>query len=221
MPGERGGRLDARLAAYVALELTLVVMLCRNSAGAWYNYGLEAVVCLAVLVARALDRIVAAERISTRLVPLGLACLALLAADVRHLGKAVLLRREAHAEMRALLADPRVASISDRQRYFSGPLQHYNLRRGRPELAHDEWLYGAFEAIGAAEPRPSWLQEALVHGPIRQVVVPLVEGSEPPVLSGLSATLPELGFAPVARLGEYSVWERSRPEGVALDDRRY
>src|SRR5262249_45384350 len=55
------GRLDGLLVALIALELALMVKLCLDSSGGWYNYALQSAVLGAVLLGRSMDRIVSAE----------------------------------------------------------------------------------------------------------------------------------------------------------------
>jgi hypothetical protein len=199
-----GRGLDAVLAAVLLVEVGLMVVLCLGSSGAWYNYALEAVVLGAVLVGRALNRILAEEATARRLAPIGLAAAVVLAANVRMVGKAVQTRRAFDAGVAALLEEPHVAGRPPDERYFPGAMQHYNRRLGRRDLLHDEWLYRAFEAVSAAEPRRVWLRRALLDGTVRQVIF----DDRLNLLDGLSETLPQLGFRTVARSGTYRIWER-------------
>jgi hypothetical protein len=121
-----GRGIDPVLLAAIALELALMVVLCLGSSGAWYNYALPAVVLGAVLVARDLGRNLGAESRAWKLAPIGMAAILLLAANVRMVGNAAQTRRGFHASVRALLAEPHVARRPDDERYFPGPMQHYN-----------------------------------------------------------------------------------------------
>lgn len=201
----RGGRLETLLLAFIALDLILMAKLCLNSSGGWYNYAIEAAACGAVLIGRALCRIVeAAERPSWRWGLVGLAALVLLASDARRVANSVAFRRSNRAVAVALLNDPVVAETLPEQRYFPGSIQHYNVRYGDRRFLHDEWLYGAFEAIGAAEPRTEWLGRAFDSGRVRLVVMP-DESIEP---QGLGRPLPELGFVRAGRVGSFHLWSR-------------
>jgi hypothetical protein len=202
-----GGRLDALLAGYIAAELALMVKLCLDSEGGWYNYALEATVCGSVLVGRALGRILPAEVGAARLAPVGLAALVLLLADARLVATLVTLRRVERAGVRQLLAHPSVACRPADALYFAGRPQH-NRRYGCRALVHDEWLYEAFESFAAAEPRACWLRSALRTGPVRLVVLPSGGRREPNAVPGVEPPLPALGYRWVARSGRYSLWER-------------
>jgi hypothetical protein len=196
-------RLDGLLALWIIAELVLMVNLCLGSAGAWYNYALQAVLLGCVLLGRALARHLEREPSLRTAFPLGCAGLLVLALTVRGVGITVEMRRTSRANLEALLSDPRVAGQPAVERYFVGPVQHFNRRFGNPALLHDEWLYGAFEAIGAAEPRSRWLRDRLVAGPIAQVIAPKRDVA----LSGVPDALADLGYEPVADFGELRLWE--------------
>jgi hypothetical protein len=199
-------RLDGLLLIYLGVELAALVPLCLFNLGAADNYALQAVVLASILLARAADR--ALREVPARAwvpVGLGLAALVVLARDVQSIEIAARTRRQDRAALSALLDDPRVGRRSGGDYYFVGLPQHNRLL-GRPELAHDEWLYGAFESVAAAEPRESWLRPALEGDPVRKVVVPDDQGRIP----GLADDLPGLGYARVAQFGPYRVWERRR-----------
>jgi hypothetical protein len=210
----RGGadRTDALLLAMLAAEGAATVVLCKGSEGAWYNYAMQAVLLVAVLVARVLGRL--AGRPGSRLLWLGpvVAGVALLALDARLVRLAAAHRGEERAALEALLAEPRIAFERPEGLYFAGFPQH-NRMYGRPELAHDEWLYSAFEAKGAAEPRAAWLRRALTDGRVHVVVVPEVRGMTADHLPGLAESLPELGYRLLLRYGRYRAWVRSAAEG--------
>ena len=211
-------RLDAVLIAFIAVDLGLMLKLTLDSAGAWYNYALAAAICGAVVLARAVERIVATplDRPLPRLAAIACAGLAILALDARLVVRGVAFRREVAARNAVLEADPRFRGHSAGEVYFAGPLQHYNVRMGAVQLAHDEWLYGAFEAIGAAEPRAAWLEPALESGPIRLVVQPASAGSGH--VAGVGPALSDIGYEPVGRVGDLDLWERREAprHGVAF-----
>lgn len=193
---------------FTGLELALMAKLCLNSSGAWFNYGLQAAVCLAVLLGRGLASATAPGMAARRLVPVALAALLLLAGDVRMIGQGYRDRQQVQAEYREILADARVAGLPTDARYFPGHLQHYNVRAGCGPLTHDEWLYHAFEAIDEAEPRERWLRHALVDGPVRMVIAEPTADAVPGTIPGLGEPLTALGFEPAGSVGRLSLWQR-------------
>lgn len=200
--------LDRWLSLVIAIDLVLMVQLCRNSSGGWFNYALQPMVCLAVLIGRRLAELPRTASFA-RVVPLLVAVVVVLAADVRLVAKGSALRLGALAERRALLADPRVADVPETARYFTGTYQHYNRLAGDAVLAHDEWLYQAFEEVEAAEPRELWLRKALTDGQVRLVVVEPPRGSEAASrVAGIAEPLPELGFTPAGRSGRFDLWKK-------------
>lgn len=196
--------LDAVLLLFLLVEVVALVPLCLFNAGAAANYALQATIFACVLVARRIDPLLdwAVER-PWRLLPMALAMVALLMADVRWVLQTASIRAKDRQLIGAMMADADVSSCPPEARYFV-IWQHMNRLFGRPDMIHDDWLYGAFERIGAAEPRESWLLEALTEGPIRQVVVPY-DGSTVP---GVEDPLPELGYREIARFGDVGVWQR-------------
>lgn len=202
-----GNRLDGRLAALIAGEAAAMIYLCRSSTGSWVNYAMPPVLYAAILTARVLDRAFRARQPAWRVAPIVAAGLVLLAADGRYVGLSAGARLEEHARLRALFADPVVGARDASERYFVARPQ-YNRRYGRPDLIHDDWLYSAFEAQGAAEPRTSWLREVLRDGPVRQVIVGLESGRREYAVEGLPEALPQLGFRPAGHCDGFDVWER-------------
>ncbi len=212
-----GGWLDAILWLYLIAETALAGALCLNSTGAFVNYAMPAIVFASLWVGRALDRVVDGPLTFGRLVPLGLALLVLLGRNAQLAFVSALNREEDRANLRTLLDDPRVSARSRSERYFVGQPQH-NRRFGNLALAHDEWLYGQFEAVGAAEPREVWLRSALTEGPVRVVILPVDGRRGPGDVSGLARPLPELGYDVVGQVGHYSVWERREAPGPDTPD---
>lgn len=204
----RGRRLDTMLLVYAALELVLMVLMCLSSSGGWYNYALQATLILAVLIGRALGRIVEFEWRAWKLAPVGLAALALVAVTGRAVAVGMDLRGEQARSLRALLASPSIAGRPTSEIYFAGVLQPWNRRFGRRELLHDEWLYGAFESVGAAEPRGRWLGEALSRGLVRVVVAPAEVFGRTGTIPGLRRPLVALGYVRSGRVGTIDIWER-------------
>lgn len=203
----RSSSLDRVLALCLAAELVGTVLLCRGSTGAWVNYAMQAVVFAAILTARALGRLTELPRPRPYAAAALVGALILLAADTRLAGVSAAHRREERAALRALLADPRIRFEAPDGLYFVGFPQH-NRMYGRAELAHDEWLYTAYEALGAAEPRQEWLRRRLTDGSVRLVVVPLIGRTTGFELPGISQTLPEMGYTPLAAVGRYRAWMR-------------
>lgn len=201
--GTRPG-LDATLALFLAVELAALVPLCLFNAGAAYNYALQAIVFACILVGRGLDRLLGGPAmIPSRLLPVAAAMIVLLLADMRLVLQTATLRAADREKIGAMLADADVSHCPASARYFVGR-HHLNRLFGRADLIHDDWLYGAFEQIGAAEPRESWLHDALADGPIRQVIVPESGDTVP----GVAEPLPELGYRQIARFGDLAVWQR-------------
>lgn len=203
-----GGRLDAVLSVYVAAELAVMFVLCLNSSGAWTNYAMQAVVLLTILAGRALGRLTAVAMPGWSFAGVGLAAVGLLLADARLVYISATARRVDKMSLEALFSDPLWGVCPPAELYFVGAPQN-NRRYGRIDLAHDEWLYGAYEALAQAEPRTRWLQPALAGGPIVEVVAV----GDSPLVRGLSRPLDELGFQAVARFGKYVVWHRPPAPG--------
>jgi hypothetical protein len=204
-------RLDWTLLGLLFCELALAAVLCKLSTGAWANYAMQAIVFAAALLARALDRALALPLSKPRQLGLAATILVLPLADARLVAISAQTRSEEHRAIRALLDDPVVASTLADERYFVGYPQH-NRRFGNVALAHDEWLYEAFESIEAAEPRDRWLRNAVTQGPVRLVVVPHDGKRDPLFVPGVADPLPALGYReePTTH-GRYHVWTRESP----------
>jgi hypothetical protein len=93
---------------------------------------------------------------------------------------------------------------SSAELYFAGR-PDLNRRYGRRDLVHDDWLYPVFESVRLAEPRSSWLANALGRGSIRFVV----NTSKDPRIEGLDKSLPDLGYVRRFWAGSLYAWERS------------
>lgn len=197
-----GPRLDATIGLFLVVELAAMVPLCLYNAGAAYNYALQAIVFACILVGRALDRLIGTAT-PARGYAVALAMIVLLAADVRLIAQTASARAADRDVLAALFTDVEVTRCPASERYFVGR-HHLNRLFGRADLIHDDWLYGAFERIGAAEPRDAWLRAALLEGSIRQVVAPTDAASVP----GIASPLPDLGYRRIARHGDLAVWER-------------
>src|SRR5262249_45818146 len=66
-------RFDGALWLYLFAELTLAVILCQSSTGAWVNYAIPSAVIGSILIARSLDRALTDSTSHFRLVPIVLA----------------------------------------------------------------------------------------------------------------------------------------------------
>lgn len=208
------GWVDASLWAYLAVELAMFVPLCLFNQGAADNYALQAVVFAAVLIGRGLGRATfeIEARVPARawrLAPIAVAALIVLGRDVQMIGTDARIRRADRDTLAAVFHDPAVADLPPRSFYFTNLPQH-NRVHGRSSLAHDEWLYAAFESVGAAESRESWLAPALASGPIRVVVADATD-----TVPGLAESLEGLGYERVAAHGPYHVWRRDEPTAIA------
>lgn len=210
----RPSPLTLALGLYLIAELAATALLCRGSTGAWVNYAMQAVVFAAILTGKALaDRLVQPSGMGLR-VAVGLAALLLLAVNVRLAAVSARHRIDERTDLHSLLNDPRVRFESPDGLYFVGFPQHNRLY-GRVDLAHDEWLYTAYEKVRAAEPRESWLGGRLRDGSVRIVVVPVIGRESLFELPGISRSLPELGFVPMAAFGRYRAWTRPVRERLA------
>jgi hypothetical protein len=202
-PKLAGRRLDALILTYFFAELISLVPLFLFNGGSAENYVLQAIVFACVLVGRALAR--AVERTTWRgMLALMLAAVLLFVRDAKLVAHSVLTDRRDRAAIRAMLADPRLALHPRDECYFVDMPQH-NRRFGAVGLIHDEWLFGAFETTGDAEPRSAWLRAALVDGRVRTIIA----ADERMTIPGLRETLPELGYVMVRQYGRYRVWARS------------
>jgi hypothetical protein len=164
---------------------------------------MQAVVFAAVLMGRSIERLGRSAAAWRRLIPLSLAAGLLFAADVRLVWISGRARASDRMALQAIFADPHIGASAPGELYFVGAPQH-NRRFGRLDLAHDEWLYTAFEALGAAEPREHWLRSALVTGTVRHVIAPRNCLDIP----GLAEPIPALGYDLVGDFDRYLVWER-------------
>lgn len=204
-------RLDAALALYLVAELAATAILCKGSEGAWVNYAMQAVLWAAILTGRGLGRLAepAADRRALRLAGLGLALVAalgLIVADARLVLVSYRNRQDDRRAVAELLADPEIARAAPRSLYFVGAPDHNRLY-GRRNLAHDEWLYTAFESVGAAELRRDWLERAL-RSRVRFVVEPFDARYASGWVPGLAHTLPGLGYRLRDHYARFLVWER-------------
>jgi hypothetical protein len=204
--GRRGmfRKLDAVLLPFILLDLALMVKLCLNSAGGWYNYALQPVVFAAIIGGRWLDRALDQPVPRWKKALVGVSAVVVMVSVTRNVVASSMARRDHNVALMTLLDDPHIRSRPSSERYFAGGLQHCNRRFGQMRLTHDEWLYRAFEAISAVNPRSNWLRAALTTGPVHQVVVPW----DDPYVPGVPDSLPLLGYRPIDRFGRYQVWDR-------------
>ncbi len=199
-PSIVGGRIDFALWIYVVAEWILVVILSHTSTGAWINYGIEAIVLMAVLAARALGRVLAGTTSLRPMLTLGLATLGVLGAALMDVKEAASRRRTEHAALAQVFAYARQPPSAF---YFVGR-PGLNRLHGRIDLVHDDWLYPVFESIRKAEPRSRWLRPILTSGAVRVLVLE----TENPRVEGIAETLPELGYLSAVRIGYFLVWTR-------------
>jgi hypothetical protein len=194
--------VDRTLGLYLAAEAVLVIVLSRASAGAWVNYGIQAVVFASIIAARALGRICSRGPGPVASSLVALAVLTLLTGACIDAWKTASLR---HAERvsASLVIDYYGAPATE---FFFVDRPGLNRLHGRLNLVYDDWLYPVFEAVHLAEPRSIWLRRVLDSGEIRFVV----NTSENINIGGLGQTLPQLGYTRDIKLGEtYYVWRRS------------
>ncbi|GIW88586.1 MAG: hypothetical protein KatS3mg108_2910 [Isosphaeraceae bacterium] len=197
-------RTDRFYGLCLVVELAALVPLCLYNAGAASNYALQAVVFGSVLVARLLDRLMESPPAGWlgRWGSLGIlgSALVLLGSGARWTIQAESLRTRDRTVARLIASNP----VLPEARYFVAH-QEWNRLYGRPDLIHDDWLYGAFEQIGEAEPRQRWLRAALTDGPVREVVTPRHVADRVP---GLDEPLEALGYRQVAEVADYRIWRR-------------
>ena len=213
--GGRPSRLDALLLFYLAAELAATAVLCKGSTGAWVNYAMQAVVWASLLVGRGLGRLLEQRaEMSSRTVlrqvltaTAALAAAGLLLTDTRLAVRSARNRVIDREAVASLIEELPAAGDRPDALYFVGAPDH-NRIYGSLSLAHDEWLYTAFEAVGAAELRRQWLQDALVDGPVRYVIEPFDPRRSPGLVPGLVNRLPELGYELYLAGDRYLVWER-------------
>lgn len=216
-PGSRATSVDRLIWLYLGAEIALTLLLFSSSQGAWINYAIQCVLFASVLVGRMLAPATVPTAFQRRQSILVVAAVAILVLDFWHLNG---LFKSKIAEIRNVLAlrsDTHLAGRDRSRIYFAG-LPEYNRMLGRFDLVHDEWLYGLYERVRAAEPRSLWLRPALVHD-VSIVVVPTDPPfsfpTDPPIVPGTTETLPELGYDLIVTVGHYTVWERRRaPKSV-------
>jgi hypothetical protein len=205
-----GGELDKELRLLLGGEAILTAFLCWGSLGAWINYGILGVLFACVLIGRSIARRCGPESAPRRVWVLGIAGSLVLGVDLWSGQRFV--RNFVNEELTIdyIMRDPRIRSRSPSEIYFLG-LPQYNRQLGRLDLAHDEWLYGLYERVGAAEHRGRWLRPALLDA-VRIVIVPsdppIPIPLDPPVPPGLAEPLSRLGYDRILTFGRYQVWER-------------
>ena len=204
--------LDRALLLYAAAELLLMVRMCHDSSGAWFNYAIPATLALSLFTGRLLEGLLQNPAPLLRMTPLILAALLLLGINVRLAAWGIRFHAQERQAFATLLADPEVAAVPPAERYFADSIQHYNWRAGRAALTHDVWLYRPFETIHAAAPRADWLEPALEHGPVRLLILPArTDPSAPPRWDGLDRPVPDLGYHLLKRSGPFEIWKRPTP----------
>jgi hypothetical protein len=136
-----------------------------------------------------------------------LALTGLWARDLDLVSDSALNRKEGRNTIRIVLEDSALEGLDREEIYFVG-FPDRNRLYGNRELAHDEWLYDQFEALGAAEPRSRWLEPALEDGPVRAVIVAVDGRRAPDRVAGLTASLPEMGYDLARQIAGTCVWVR-------------
>ncbi len=199
-PSIVGGRIELALWIYLVAELILVAILARTSTGAWINYGIQAIVLMAVLTSRALGRVLAGSASLRAMLTVGLAALGVPGAVLTDVGVDASRRRTEHAALAQVFAYARQPPSAF---YFVGR-PGLNRLHGRIDLVHDDWLYPVFESIRKAEPRSRWLRPILTSGTVRVLVLE----SDNPRVEGIAETLPALGYMSAVRIGSFLVWIR-------------
>jgi hypothetical protein len=195
--------LDGTLALFLAAEFALVLVLSRASAGAWLNYGIQAIVFASVLTARALARTCAGGLRTMASILISLAALNFFV-GVCH-------NAVATAESRS---DEKIAIFHLLDHYKRPATEFFFVDRpglnrlyGSPRLVYDHWLYPVFESTHLAQSRSIWLRNALTSGHVRFVV----NTSESINIDGLGQTLPEMGYTRDVKVGTmFYVWQHSR-----------
>lgn len=197
-----GSCLDAALCLLVAAEVVIVVALCRASTGAWVNYAIGGLVFAAILTGRSLSRACDGARLRSSLFAIAVASLALLSYEIR----------EAYSTFRRLRIEQRSVEVllgnlklPAEELYFAGR-PGMNRLYGRTDLVFDDWLYPVFESVHLAEPRASWLRDALTDGSVRFVITT----SRAPRIDGVRETLGSLGYVSRSEFESLYVWERLR-----------
>jgi hypothetical protein len=210
--GSRATSLDRLLWLYIGAEIALTLLLFSGSQGAWINYTIQCVLFASVLVGRMLARATVPAAFRRRQWILVVAAGAILFLDFRNFHRFFKSKLAEIANVVALKNDAHLAGRDRSTIYFAG-LPEYNRMMGRFDLAHDEWLYGLYERVRAAEPRSLWLRPALLHD-VSIVIVPTEPPfsfpTDPPIVPGTAETLPELGYDLIVTLSRYTVWERRR-----------
>ena len=140
---------------------------------------------------------------SWRLALLVLASFVVLARNVQCIEIGITSRRRKHAILSSIFSNSEIAGQPPSRIYFVDRLA-LNRSHGNLSVAHDEWLYGVFERVGAAGPRSLWLRSALATGSVHYVVMP----DEAATVPGLDEPLPELGYSSAQRIGDYLIWKR-------------
>jgi hypothetical protein len=200
----RCGRLERWLMVYLVAEILALVPLYYYNLGAADNYALQGIVFGAILMGRCLARLIAdPEGRAVGSIAVAIAALLIAARDVQFVELVWGSRAQNRADLLALRTHPPIRDRAADAIYFVDRPE-YNRLFGNPRLAHDEFVYGAFEAVGAAEPKSEWLKSALASGTVQIVVMPEARTEIP----GLRESLPDLGYRFAGRYGIYRVWER-------------
>jgi hypothetical protein len=199
-----GDRIASALLAYCTLELAFMAILCRLSAGAWYNYAIGGALLACALAARAVARAFDGACSRRALLVVAIAAVAAPAFALTDAREVAAKRRADRAAVGRLLRKTRPSPTE----IFFVDRPGDNRVHGRMDLVYDPWLYPVFESTGLAEPRSVWLAHALGAGPIRVVIAT----SPRTRIDGVPHTLPGLGYRLSDRSGPFFVWTRGPVE---------
>jgi hypothetical protein len=194
--------LDGALCLFAAAEIAIILPLCLASTGAWVNYAIQGIVFAAILAGRSLSRACDAARLRTSLIPIAIATLAVLCVELKE--AYITFHRMRAERLRAELVLRSMKEPTSNVYFVGEPGK--NRVYGRADLVFDHWLYPVFESVHLAEPRSSWLRNALTDGSVRFVVTT----SQDPRIDGLDQSLTALGYRARFEIASLYVWEQVR-----------
>ena len=195
-------RSTGRCVCSRAAEILIVVPLCLASTGAWVNYAIQGIVFAAILTGRSLARACGGARLRTSLISIAIATLAVLCVEIIEAYATFHRMRFERMSTEAVLHILKEPTSSV---YFVGE-PGKNRVYGRADLVFDHWLYPVFESAHLAEPRSSWLRDALTDGSVRFVITT----SKEPRIDGLEEPLTSLGYRSRFEIVSLYVWEQVR-----------
>jgi hypothetical protein len=199
--------VDAFMAAFLVVECVEIVPLCMYNSGAADNYILQASVLACLLLGRSLGSFLRSASVRPRYLALiALASFAILLRDAQFLELAMRTHHSDQKDLRQLLTDIRISAWPKDTRIF---IEEPGLTRmyGRMDLVYDEWLYGAFESAGEAEPRERWLKRIISHGSVQLIIT----ASDRETVPGILLPLKDLGYLAILMKGRFQAWVRPSP----------